>query len=144
METSDELSNPTASYSVQRGILVESNESANEQQSSRGSLVMGNCRKYKRASLLSSKCTCGMAKGDPCHSIPHICKICGETFTALQNTGKDCKVHPLNNVVVVGSRSHATHQFQTYIWECCPDKPLVCSTKEAFIERGITHDGEHY
>ncbi len=38
-----------------------------------------------------------------CHAIPHVCQVCGLSFTALTNTSTACKVHPLNTIVVSAS-----------------------------------------
>ena len=35
-----------------------------------------------------------------CHAIPHVCQVCGLSFTALTNASTACKVHPLNTIVV--------------------------------------------
>ena len=111
----------------------------------------------------------GTTTSAACHLIPHVCQVCGLSFTALTNSSTACKVHPLINIVVsdphaqpaarqcvlgvatcdsslgslqvVGSKAHATHTHTTFIWECCPDKPHTCVDVETFKAKDIPHNG---
>mmetsp|Transcript_59676 Transcript_59676/g.158826 ORF Transcript_59676/g.158826 Transcript_59676/m.158826 type:complete len:101 (-) Transcript_59676:261-563(-) len=87
------------------------------------------------------KCKCGKQKDDNCHTIPHTCLICGESFTAIENTSTSCLKHPFK-IKIIGTRSNAHQQYQTYIYECCPNKTSVCSDERTFIAKRIPH-GPH-
>lgn len=68
--------------------------------------------------LIKQVCACGEQKSARVHDVIHVCRSCGDEFTALSNSnqsGASCKVH--------SGQVICSHQSKTlgnkYFWSCC-------------------------
>jgi hypothetical protein len=68
----------------------------------------------------------GTTTSAACHLIPHVCQVCGLSFTALTNSSRACKVHPLCTIVV-SAPTHSPLRASVYsAWRQATHRSALC------------------